>query len=215
MPAWLWLLLPATALAQPPNEDRFLPYQAWHEGDALLSPRQEPNDTPGPLLPGKSYDRRPFQLYLGGAMLPIACFRAQAWCGGSSVFAGFAHRLVPHFAWTFGAEYTRARPDDVVYAFAGARVFALESGRVDPYAELNLGAEHWSRPGRINLAGEIAFGVAIHVFEHLELGPVVKFRQGETRLGVCRWDACNTRSAIGERWLAAGLSLLVPLGAPH
>lgn len=197
-------------------ESALPPYHPWKPDEPLPLASLPPEDTNMPAREGPTRARRPLQLGAGVGVLPLECVPDDVPCTSHSGFIGLAWRLFPHFAWTLGAERSRIAEQAIHYMSVGARVFALDAGNWDPYLELNLGGEHWGSVPGINLAGEVGFGVAVHVSEKLRVASALKLRHGVHQLSTCAAyrHACHW-SAVGERWLAAGLQFEVVFGPPH
>jgi hypothetical protein len=212
----------STALQGVPRSDfEVAPYQPWRSSDDLPDATL-PSDGDAPLSPREaSQARRPLELRLGAAALPLECATRRP-CGSSSWFGGLAWRGFPHFAWSFGGEWTRTATEQIGYFSIGGRVYALDEGAFDPYLELNLGAEYWAPALELGLGGELVFGASLYLLEQLRLGLLVKLRYGLNDADLCRAGAyrccrgsCDRWSSVGERWLGLGVALEVPLGPPH
>lgn len=206
-----------SAMGEPPAVPNRLSYRPWQHGESLPNSRLPAEDATQPLLPGPAHARRRFELGAGLGGFPGHCLADRPGCAGHSAFARFGWRWVPRFSWSVQFERTSIAQHGIVALLVGARIFTFDTGRVDPYLELGLGIEHWDRIAGINLAGELGAGLNVYVLEYLKLGPVLKLRHGEHWVGTCnrRYRDCHAWSAVGERWLTAGLSMELPLGAPH
>ena len=194
------------------------PYRPWQSGKPLPDPRLPPEPAWGPLLPGPSYDRRPFAASLGVAALPLECLAPEGACGSHSAELALSWRAVPHYAWALSLERTEVGDSRVWFGSLGALVYAFNDGALDPYLGLDLGLESSGRSSGVRLAGTISFGMHVYLLEHLRLGPLLKLRHSERRWSTCGGAAqsCDEAwSATGERWLMLGWALSVPLGAPH
>lgn len=169
------------------------------------------------MLPAPEHPRRLFELGVGAATFPFECAAASAACTGHALFADLRWRGSPHFAWVARAKRTRLPDRYRHYLALGARVFALDSGRLDPYLELNLGGEYDSAVRGFALASEVVFGLNIIAFDRLSLGPFVEFDYSERRAGVCRAHshACRSWSRASERQVAAGLTVQLAFGPRH
>lgn len=215
----LLVLLATLLVSSPPvfaQTDVELPYRPWQAGEPLTDPTLPPRDESRPLLVGPEYARREFAPELGVGKMPLECLIARD-CSAHTAFATMAWRATPHFAWRLVGERTRLARQRLHYVGVGVRVFALGNGRLDPFLGLTLGGEHLAARHALRLAGELSFGSYWYVWERLKLGLVLKFRQAEPRLGSCaaRDGTCRHRSLLGERWLASGVSVELPLGDLH
>lgn len=217
-----WWPLLFVALAEPAVGDPSFtptPYQPWHPGEALprSAPAQSTDSRQQPVLPSPELPRRPLELGLGAATFPFECAAASSACSGHAVFAHLHWRSFPHFAWVTRAKHTRLPGIDRHYLGLGARVFAFDSGRLDPYLELNLGGAYESNARGLALASEIVFGLNIVAFDHVSLGPFVELDYSERRAGVCRAHSyeCGRWSRAPARQVAAGFSVEVAFGPPH
>ena len=218
--------LPATTRAQAPDPDSAPPpapafqpvlYRPWVPGEPLPEPPSTAEAPRTTLVPGPDYARRPYLLAVGVATLPFECLASEHACGSSAQFASLGWRGFPHFAWTLALERTDLRAGDRYYVALGARVFAYERGALDPFLELNLGGETATEAAGVALAGEVVFGLGVHLLEHLLLSPVLKFRHSEHRIGVCRstLEACDPWSNERTYWIALGLTIWGAWGPPE
>lgn len=210
---------PAPPAAPPLQAPAFqpVPYRPWSPGDPLPDPTPPPDVPPARLVPGPEHARRPFEVGVGFATLPFECLADPHACGSSSALVGFQWRSFPHFAWTLAGERTALVSGQSYYLGAGARVFAYERGAVDPFLELNLGGELTSEAQGVAFAGNVVFGVAIYLFDHLQLAPILEFRHSERGWGVCRSTlyACDRWSEDHTHWAALGLSVAAMWGPPE
>lgn len=222
----LAISLPATSRAQapdpeptPPPPPAFQPvlYRPWVPGEALPEPPSPAEAPRASLVPGPEHARRPYSFGVGFATLPFECLASEHACGSGAQFASLAWRIVPHFAWTVALERTDLRAGDRYYAALGARVFAYEQGALDPFLELNLGGEVATEAAGVAFAGEVVFGVGVHLLEHLLVSPLLKFRHSEHHIGVCRstLEACDPWSNERTYWIAVGLTIGAAWGPPE
>lgn len=210
---------PAPSAAPPSEPSAFQPiaYRPFSPGDPLPDPTPPPDVPPALLVPGPEYARRPFQAGFGFATLPFECLANHRACGSSSALVGFQWRSVPHFAWTFAGERTALVSGDTYYLGAGARVYAYERGGFDPFLELNLGGEVTTRVEGVAFAGNVVFGLALYLFDQLQLAPLLEFRHSERAWGVCHSTlyACDRWSEGHTNWIAFGLSISAMWGPPE
>jgi hypothetical protein len=125
------------------------------------------------------------------------------------------YRAVPHFAWTLSVDHASAGWENSTYVGPGARVFAKQSGSVDPFVELGVGVDHSSREARLLLAGVLGAGFSVALSDHVKLGPTLQLRQRSLPMQGCRLRPCRHASFWGERWLTLGLALELWLGPRH
>jgi hypothetical protein len=206
----LWSLAPA-AVAQPmPGAP--VPYAAWDGESPLGAPPPVPEETPQPLERSSEFARRSVELdpELGFAM-PRCSGRTHAGAPCSALglggFAAFSalYRPNPYFAFGGGvlaSEFASQGPSAIgdasgrlIELAAVARVYMLESGRVEPYLELwmgggtqktaavPLGAPRFEQVST-GVGGRVGGGVDFYLGEHVRLGPsisAVSFFTGESR----------------------------------
>ena len=217
---------PATTRAQapdpeaaPPPAPAFQPvlYRPWVPGEPLPEPPQASEAPPAKLAPGPEYARRPYHVAVGFATLPFECLASEHACGSGAQFASLGWRGFPHFAWTLALERTDLRAGDRYYAALGARAFAYERGALDPFLELNLGGEVATEAAGVAFAGEVVFGLGVHLLDHLLVTPVLKFHHSEHRIGVCRstLEACDPWTNERTYWIALGLTVGGTWGPPE
>jgi len=205
------------ATAQPVSEFPRLPYAPYQSGDSLPSPHLPPQDTEQPELSLESATRQPFYVEGQAAWLPLECAQTPQNCYDHSLGLTLGWRLSPHFAWNLSFERSDIGEQHVPYAALGARVFAWDSGWLDPYLGLSLGAEHHDTQPHLNLATMLEFGLGLGVTSDITLAPTLRLRQGPVRDADCGGAgrrSCGW-SAMGERWLYLGLALNVALGAEY
>jgi len=218
--------LPATTRAQAPDPDGAPPpppafqpvlYRPWVPGEPLPEPSGAAEAPRASLVPGPEYARLPYQFDVGVATLPFECLASEHACGSTAQFASLGWRGFPHFAWTLALERTDLRAGDRYYVALGARVFAYEKGALDPFLELNLGGEVATEAAGVALAGEVVFGLGVHLLDHLMLSPVVKLRHSEHGVGVCRssLEACDPWTHERTYWIALGLAVGGTWGPPE
>lgn len=205
------------ASAPPPPAFQPVLYRAWQPGEPLPPTPRTPDAPTVNLIPGPEYRRRPHQVDFGLATLPFECLADRHACGSSLQFASLAWRGFPHFAWALAGARTDLRAGDRFYLGAGARVYAYERGVLDPFLELTLGGEVSTEAEGVALAGEVRFGLGIHLVEHLQLAPTLAFRHSEHRVGVCRsaLAVCEPWSHQRTYWVALGLSVAAVWGRPQ
>jgi len=207
---------PAAPHGEPPA---FQPisYRPFSPGDSLPDPTPPPDMPPARLVPEPEHARRPFQAGFGFATLPFECLSGPRACGSSSALVGIQWRSFPHYAWTLAGERTALVSGDSYYLGAGARVFAYERGTIDPFLELNLGGEVTTEAQGVAFAGNVVFGLALYLFDHLQLAPLLEFRHSERGWGACHSSAyaCNHWSQGHTNWVALGLSVEAMWGPPE
>lgn len=192
-------------------------YRPWVAGESVPAPREAAPAPPARLVPGPEYARRPYQVAAGVAALPFECLASRRACGSSTQFVSLAWRTTPHFAWALAGDRAQLIAGNRYYVALGARVFAYERGALDPFLELSLGGEVSTEAEGVALAGQVAFGLGIHLAEHLALAPTLAFRHSEHQVGVCRATlaACHPWSQDRTYWIALGLSIGAVWGPPH
>lgn len=201
-----------------------------------LSPAAPPRDEP-PELP-----RRTFELWSGaGLSLPQCALSSGTGCAsldaGPELGLVALMRPLPHFA--FGASARRASfavtsADDSwktsatmsFFALVG-RVYAFETGRFDPYLELDLGAgalavevsgrEAHREEARLSPAFRSALGVDVVINGWLRAGAFVGYaRYFPGSVSVCSDSGCSavaaSNSGLALGLLVAGLELGVAGG---
>lgn len=193
----LLCLLPGVAVAQPaPGAPE--PYAPW-DGSTVGTPASPLAEKPRALERAPDFSRRVLELGADvGAALPSCGGRVDqgAPCGALApgLFLGLSAlwRPGPYFAFggafhlaDFGGKADTApeRASGRLYeASVGARVYMLESGRIEPYLELWLGAgaqrtaalplgqPHFEQRS-FGVGGRIGGGVDFYLGEQVRLGP--------------------------------------------
>jgi hypothetical protein len=176
---------------------------------------------PEPLTDPPSYQRRPWSASFG-ALGHIDCVWQQLPCRSGSMLLTLLARPSEFFAWQLNIAESAVAGDSparLAFVGGGARLYALERGRWDPFVGLSLGAEYARRSSRqksFNLATELSFGLSWLVTERVQLNHVLNFRQGFRRVRSCGggFGGCGSWLSQHDRWVALGIELSFALGEP-
>lgn len=200
------------------------PYSAWDGQSPLPSPPPVLDEAPSPLEREPEWGRRSVELVpeVGFALPRCVAQRSRnstcATFSGGRIFGFYAlYRPTPYFAFGGGALLTEFEGDAgstrTVELGALARVYLLESGRVEPYLELWLGGG--SQSSRVTAAPKlnhdassaglrVGGGVDFYLAEHVRLGPSLGAAQlfavhGAPELAGAYFASARLSLAFGSR----------------